>query len=251
MRIKSNIIVVLLLTFAWNVQARTWHVRQDGAGDFTAIQAAVDASAAGDTLRIGAGRYLDYVYTSINGVFSTNVYVNVPVNNLTFIGEGPTATIIGPTTLHAEPPTGPIGILVLHGVARIRLESLRIENIYTGLYRSGGRLEITHSAFRGCQTGVVAWTEGGLEIDNTEFNGNTYEGVVAYSVSRNINIEHCRFSGNRTSVYFDSAQNGRVSQCEFYEGRGGVTFSEGATGIVADCIFSNLNRPGIAGDSNV
>ena len=40
--------------------ASTWLVEKDGSGDFAVIQDAVDASAEGDTIKIGRGRYEDF-----------------------------------------------------------------------------------------------------------------------------------------------------------------------------------------------
>ena len=44
---------------AGNVLARSWHVEQDGSGDWVRINTAVEAAASGDTILIGPGRYSD------------------------------------------------------------------------------------------------------------------------------------------------------------------------------------------------
>lgn len=165
---RSLVTIGLSLILAvGGASASTWYVRQDGSGDFTTIQAAVDGSAPGDSIQIGAGRYLDYTYMSVADVFDANVYVYVHVDSLTLIGEGIDETIIGPETFHAEPPYGPIGILVIDdidNVAWVRLENLRVDHIYTGIYRWFGRLEITSCAFSECRTGIAAWTDEGMDI---------------------------------------------------------------------------------------
>ena len=53
--------LVILLTHGY-VQAIAWRVEKDGSGDSVAIQDAVDASASGDTILIGAGRFTEIVY---------------------------------------------------------------------------------------------------------------------------------------------------------------------------------------------
>ena len=53
---QTVVVVAVLLGLALPVAARTWRVEKDGSGDFTVIQDAVDAAAAGDTIRIGPGR---------------------------------------------------------------------------------------------------------------------------------------------------------------------------------------------------
>ena len=51
------ILFVILLLLPQATLAATWHVEQDGSGDFDDIQPAVDAAAAGDTILIGPGHY--------------------------------------------------------------------------------------------------------------------------------------------------------------------------------------------------
>jgi len=91
---------VLPLVSALTVGAVTWHVEKDGSGDFTVIQDAVDASAAGDTVRIGPGRYEEWrVYSTPDGDLLKMVH---PPHDLTFIGAGWDETILGPETLIYE-----------------------------------------------------------------------------------------------------------------------------------------------------
>ncbi len=221
-------------------RATTWQVRQDGTGDFSTIQAAVDASAPGDSIRVGAGRYLDYAYMSVGGNFNANVYVNVHVDSLTIIGQGADETIIGPPTLHAEPPYGPIGFLVFSDVLWLRLENLRVDHIYTGIYRWLGRLEIERCAFSNIgRKGIVAWTDGGLSIQGSTFENN-YGGITAYSYCENATISSCLFVNNGMHVSFGSAQNANVSHCDFLGGVVGIQYSEGAYGAVSDCHFENI-----------
>lgn len=221
-------------------RATTWQVRQDGTGDFTTIQAAVDASAPGDSIRVGAGRYLDYAYMSVGGNFNANVYVNVHVDSLTIIGEGADETIVGPPTLHAELPYGPIGFLVFSDVLWLRLENLRVDHIYKGIYRWLGRLEIDCCEFSNCGRGVQAWTDGGLDVHSSTFSDNSSHGIIAFSYCENATISSCLFVNNGSHVYFDSSQNANVSRCDFSGGVVGVHYSEGAYGVVSDCRFENV-----------
>ena len=57
------------------VCARTWYVEQDGSGDFTVIQDAVDAAGDGDTVAIGPGRYEEYQTIYVQGYPYGDVYV--------------------------------------------------------------------------------------------------------------------------------------------------------------------------------
>jgi hypothetical protein len=42
------------------LQARTWLVRQDESGDFTAIQPCIDSAGDGDTVLVGPGAYMEF-----------------------------------------------------------------------------------------------------------------------------------------------------------------------------------------------
>jgi len=55
------LLVLFLLVFPASVHARTWHVRQDGSGDCTTIQACIDSAGNGDTVLVGPGVYCEAV----------------------------------------------------------------------------------------------------------------------------------------------------------------------------------------------
>ena len=90
-----NIILVLLVLFcAANAPAAVWRVEKNGSGDFTIIQHAVDASASGDTILIGPGRYDDRFLWG-NPPWQQHTRVLVTRSDLTLIGAGADRTIIG------------------------------------------------------------------------------------------------------------------------------------------------------------
>ncbi|MBI5153700.1 hypothetical protein HZA57_00550 [Candidatus Poribacteria bacterium] len=51
------LVVLMLLASAANAERRIWHVKQDGTGDFTAIQPAMDAASPGDIVTVHPGTY--------------------------------------------------------------------------------------------------------------------------------------------------------------------------------------------------
>jgi hypothetical protein len=86
-------IVVLMLAFGSLSTARgaVWRVEKDGSGDYTVIQDAVDASASGDTIMIGPGRFSEYTdHTYAGNLWHT--YVHMVSGSLTLIGAGEAAT---------------------------------------------------------------------------------------------------------------------------------------------------------------
>jgi len=55
----ANILMAFCLV-ANMAHARTWLVEQDGSGEYTVIQDALDAAADGDSILIGPGFYQEY-----------------------------------------------------------------------------------------------------------------------------------------------------------------------------------------------
>ncbi len=120
-----------------SAHGRTWQVAQDGSGDFTVIQEAVNAASSGDVIHIGPGRYIDYTIFDWG-----NVYVWLDgTKSLTFVGAGAEATIIGPD-VYASGWTD-YGVACDNGDVTIRIENLRIENQnYIGLSMFNSVLEL-------------------------------------------------------------------------------------------------------------
>ena len=56
-----NLITLILLTAAITLSSTTLTVKQDGSGDWTTIQSAVNASADGDTVLVWPGTYYENV----------------------------------------------------------------------------------------------------------------------------------------------------------------------------------------------
>ncbi len=67
MRMRLLVLVLLLVMgTASQAAAETWYVEKDGSGDFTVIQAAVDAAADGDVINIGLGQFSDFTLVPPN-----------------------------------------------------------------------------------------------------------------------------------------------------------------------------------------
>lgn len=89
--------MIAALAAANTALGATWHVARDGTGDFSVIQAAVDAAASGDTIMIGPGRYNEGAIVVTPG-WTEFVRVLIRQPELTLIGAGHEQTIIGPPT---------------------------------------------------------------------------------------------------------------------------------------------------------
>jgi len=88
-------LLLVVVLWAQPVASRVWRVEKDGSGDYAVIQDAVDASASGDTIMVGPGRYSEYTdHTYAGNLWHT--YVHMVSGSLTLVGAGEGVTVIGP-----------------------------------------------------------------------------------------------------------------------------------------------------------
>jgi len=90
LQFRLTMLTVLLIVFSVStVLGATITVRKDGSGDFNVIQAAMDVAAAGDTVSIGPGVYVDWIYIRPPAFsYDMRSFCDVKVDNLTIIGAG-------------------------------------------------------------------------------------------------------------------------------------------------------------------
>ena len=64
-----SVLLFLAILMIWPAVgvASSWLVMQDGTGDYTDIQAAVDGCAVGDTVLVGPGRYDEFLVFGASG----------------------------------------------------------------------------------------------------------------------------------------------------------------------------------------
>jgi hypothetical protein len=84
------------------VHAATVRLERDGSGDFTILQDALDAAAAGDTILIGPGRYDDFTIETFLGGGTGATIGNIHVDSLTIIGESAKTVFIGPEEMTSD-----------------------------------------------------------------------------------------------------------------------------------------------------
>jgi hypothetical protein len=126
-----NLIAGIVLLLAPAATASTWSVQRDGTGDFTTIQPALDVAADGDTILIGPGEYTEAATVRLPGwAYDIQSYANLRCDNLTIIGAGADATVIGPSTYQGNAATGnPAGLSysVGGGTLNIRDAQIRLQ----------------------------------------------------------------------------------------------------------------------------
>jgi len=187
--------------------ARTWSVEQDGSGDWTTIQEAVDASASGDTIMIGAGRYSD-LHPAPNG--TTVVAYLADVKDLTIIGDGQDDVVIGPESIVED------SILFYFNVtSALSVSGIQMVNAHAGIY-AYGNVELKNCTFDGC------WIGGGIFGNDFFASDCTFlppvpAPITTFSLeiknSSNALVERCHFEN--LEMYIEGVANGTVRDCIF------------------------------------
>jgi hypothetical protein len=208
---KTGHLLLIVLLAPSFCSARTWRVEQDGSGDFTNIQPAVDASSPRDTVLVGPGRYEQF------GVFDPpelhwEVIVGVHVDSLTIIGTDRESVIVGPTELYPFAQNNEEAVLITSiGIAFGSentwgvVENMTFENTYRGidLYPSGSVRDCT---FRGMwDFGILVDKAIRATISDCEAYDCIGSGinVSAYGVGQIIvEVSDCRVEGSQSGYYF-------------------------------------------------
>jgi hypothetical protein len=218
-------------------QARTWHVEKDGSGDFTTIQPAIDASAAGDTVAIGPGRYLENApFSPAPGSWVDITYVALTQENLTVRGTDRDAVIIGPTTPNFT-TYGPKGFATSLTTQRVRIENLTVENVHDGMYLgSDDAAEVSGCLIVACDLGIDGVSDVHPLIHGCEFL-RCREGMNVVTARDGI-VDNCVFRESSAGVIYVSSSNGVVRNCIFIGGIGGTQHQD-TDGVVEGCTFLN------------
>ncbi|TSC67374.1 MAG: chitinase [Parcubacteria group bacterium Gr01-1014_73] len=137
--------------------AATYNVRQDGAGNYTTIQACANAAQAGDTCLVNSGNYNERVSTVRSGTASNRIYI-----------KGATSakpTVSGFTFSHAY----------------VTVEGFLISNTGTAVSIGGGGnyCELNNNEFLGAEEGIdMSGSPTGCRIRGNWFHGNTLVSVL-------------------------------------------------------------------------
>lgn len=196
---------------------RTWRVEKDGSGDTSVIQDAVEAAASGDTIRIGPGRFSEYT-THVYANNEWNTYVHVRLEELTIIGSGQEATIIGadvPGTwatwdyapaIFFWPPN-------VNGVLQVR--DLMLADVVHGIYGETGSIIVSNVAFDSLTQGL--WTHAEVDVSSCGFRDISDTGVLGFGPSGGISIRNCTFLRNYAPFNCQSLQSLIVEDCTMHD----------------------------------
>ena len=233
-----SVALVLISAAAWS---NTITVMKDGSGDYTLLQPAADAAAAGDTLLIGPGRYEQVTEFYFNSGVRRDAHLVVRVDNLTILGMDRDSVIIGPTV-----PTiaqgDPVGLVVAQNVSVTHIKKLTFENTWTGAY-SLGDFYIDDCVAQYCTAGFTA--EGPLTIDHSNMHDNS-DGVRVPFTAGLVRISHCELIDNSgIGIRLDSPQGAQISDTHVVGGGTGIQLYD-CPGSIENCVIEDVPYTGIA-----
>ena len=239
-------VAALLALNARDGNCRTWRVEKDGSGDFSVIQDAVDASASGDTIHVGPGRYNEGQIATCPG-WSEFVRVLVTKSELTFIGSGSTS-IIGQDTPWELSQGWHKGIVAMTywGNNAVHVRDLTFENVSEAVYtENSAAVEIVNSTFRHNRESVSVAFGGNLWIRNCRFEYQPRDARHVFSYSNEYSeIADCDFILDDHNIWIQehlqvmSVSQSLIVNCRFLGGDSGVGAYVGPA-TIDRCYFQN------------
>ncbi len=243
--------VAIFLVFSVTAPAfaATFHVARDGSGDYTVIQAAVDAAASGDTIMIGPGRYNEGTTVTTRG-WTEYVRILIRQAELTLIGSGSEQTIIGPTTPWDLSQGGNRGIEAgtYWQSLRVHVSDIGFENMGYGINgaEAPNVMTIQRCRFYNNARSVQFYDGGTLTISDSIFDQmpRNYKQVTAI-LCNSVIIERCQFEladahqWIQSAVHLESATVVSVTDCTFTGGDGALALLGVGAAVVGRCQFHN------------
>ena len=248
--IARGMLITLLIAVAVPVaaQAATWNVEKDGSGDFSIIQDAVDASAPGDSILIGPGRFGELRTGALllhGGRAAMVLWVNKP--GLTIIGSGKDATVIGPASYTPNFEGWDTGSVLVDFGADCEIRDVGMDNT---------RYEFTIFATtlaEDCRVVRYAWRRdyggfvgecSGTVLRRVEFIDTG--GFTTLVGAQDVLLEDCHVEDQfLDAIAFHIGNGGQrcvVRNCTVKEGA--VAFQFAGTGRVEDCTATGMSAAG-------
>ncbi len=231
---------------ALQVQGATWQVERDGSGDFTIIQDCVDASASGDTILIGSGRYNDW--QMYGGSVQYPARVIIVDKDLTIIGESDGSTVIGPEIPWQVGTPRHHGI-VLFSNSIVKIQNLTIVNLFGGAMSwLGGWFSIAGCSF--LDTNLAVYFEGGGgRVSDCDFSSSVQISDQIFSNFQDtIEIKNCEirqtdnFLSLTHGIDVAGCPDARIENCHIFGVAVGVQINFGTDAVVSNSRIEGVSR---------
>lgn len=220
--------------------ASTWSVQRDGTGDFATIQPALDAAADGDTILIGPGEYTEATTVRLPGsAYDIRSYADVRCGNLTIIGAGAEATVIGPTSYLGNAATGDPAGLSYGGGGTLHISDIGIRHSYTAfvvgvLYLDRCCLSDNTIGLWWEPSGPGGWVRDSVfEVTEPIFDPESFE--IGYGgLGSGIVLDRCRFE---SPGIVRSVQGIELVECDTR----GIAFYGATRSVLRSCRSSAID----------
>ena len=203
----------------------------------------MNASASGDTILIGPGRYPElHSYTTPGGGWTGDVLVSIDDRDLTLIGMGPEITVIG---LEENPgtPLWPIAVAMVWEDRTLNIRDLSIENVYNGVYIYGS-MDVRATMIRGCDIGLGTFDCPEIYVEDCEFANLDDIGILSYSGTSLLRLYNTSFSDIPKNISTYGVESLLVG-CVFSYSNVGGGFYDGSSAVVQDCEFTAMYQCGV------
>jgi hypothetical protein len=171
---RNCLIALEVMLFLWPLSAysRVWYVRSDGTGDAPTIQAAIDSSAAGDTITLAKGLFV--VQASIGCNSKNNIVINsVAGFDSTSLGLNSGSVMVGGCS---GVSIDGISFRDSKGIALSLWGSSQITISNCGFFNNGH--------FYGNSAILFEWCDS-IDVHNSNISGN-HAGIDYYELNSNI-----------------------------------------------------------------
>ena len=232
----------LALTSWGEGRATTWVVAKDGSGDYSVIQDALDVCAAGDTVRIGPGRY-DELKVHTFALGGTAAVIMVPkISPLTIEGIDRDSVIVGPQVLTPTlagfktscfvPDFSPENGL---GVSGITFENVSV----LASIRVATTVSLCRFRFMDKQA-IQLLSAPNVHVLDCEFEAKDAgfaDGILGYEGGSNpgLIVRNCTFRKLSSSIAITGSVGFEISGCYFEDIGSAAILQNHSTGIMREC----------------
>lgn len=224
---------ILLLAAAGSAPGAVLQVRQDGSGDFTALQDAADAAAAGDTILIGEGRYTDWSYQlSSFGLLPSHMQLRQP--GITVVAEEGADARLGPASWSWEEHAyHPYGVLAPPEAAGVRIVGLTLENLPRAVAAHGG-VALEACTIRGAGVGVQGHGPGPANLTRVLVEDCRENGVELRGMTGPVRVQDCEFRGEEGGMFLHRSPDAEIVDTRFCDGQS-LAIHNGSYAVARGC----------------